>query len=725
MATTYTINGVALSFPTTADENWGANVTAWAGAVSTGLLQKAGGLFTLTADVDFGANFGLKSLHFSSRTASAAAGGILRLARTDAIRWRNVADDNDHELTVDGSDNLVWNGSLVQAGLSFNDTATIDLTLASSVVTADVKAASISNTQIAAAAAIALNKLAALTASRAVASDSSGFLVSATATAEELDYLSGVSSALQPQINARLQLAGGTMTGPLVLSGAPLSPSQAATKQYVDDSIMGLAAKEACRAATNGNVNLAAAQDGAVVDGVTLNTGDRVLVKDQSDATENGIYVIPAVAPATRATDADTFDELVQAFVFVEEGTTNANSSWTAPIPSGGTLGADDVFWVQFGAAASYSADGQGIELSGSEFSLELDGSTLSKSGSGLAVAAGGITNAQINASAAIAFSKLATLTASRALVSNGSGEIAVSGVTTTELGYSSGVTGSIQSQLNARVETDGSTPMTGRLEVNLGTGAELTSSCIRVYGYSPAIELLDKDAVQNWHVGIDDNDGNAFVIARGYGPGQGTPPAIKITSADNVSIPSGSLTLAGDPTANLHAATKQYVDANAGDGMWTLIASGAVGGPANNVDFTSLAAYDSYKVTVRAVCSAASGTEAIGIQLNGDSGATYGWLGIGSANYMRLCSVSASTPYYFHADFQIDSVPGAYKTGLLQTGLVITNSGTGTAQFSGATTSTWANPAQVSRINVISNASNASQFQPGTEIRVYGRNFA
>jgi hypothetical protein len=73
---------------------------------------------------------------------------------------------------------------------------------------------------------------------------------------------------------------------------------------------------------------------------------------------------------------------------------------------------------------------------------------------------------------------------------------------------------------------------------VDMPTGAETTASGITVKGYSPSIELMDKDNVQNWHMAIDDNDGNKLVFARGYGPGQGIAPALAIDSSDRVTTP-------------------------------------------------------------------------------------------------------------------------------------------------------------------------------------------
>jgi hypothetical protein len=99
MAVSLVINGVSFSFPQTGEDDWGDDVTNWATAVSSGLLQKSGGSFTLTADVNFGSSFGIKTAYLTSVTASAAASGAVRLAKADSIKWRNNADGGDVALT--------------------------------------------------------------------------------------------------------------------------------------------------------------------------------------------------------------------------------------------------------------------------------------------------------------------------------------------------------------------------------------------------------------------------------------------------------------------------------------------------------------------------------------------------------------------------------------------------------------------------------------------------
>lgn len=112
MAVNLTINGTTYSFPNTSDEQWGDNVTNWATAVSSHLLQKTGGSFTLTAEVDFGASYGMRMLYVRSETANPATTGILRLAKSDIIAIRNNANSADITLfSLNGSDQVLVQGN--------------------------------------------------------------------------------------------------------------------------------------------------------------------------------------------------------------------------------------------------------------------------------------------------------------------------------------------------------------------------------------------------------------------------------------------------------------------------------------------------------------------------------------------------------------------------------------------------------------------------------------
>jgi len=145
----------------------------------------------------------------------------------------------------------------------------------------------------------------------------------------------------------------------------PVNNQDAATKFYVDNVAQGLDTKASVVAATTANITLSGAQ---TIDGVSIVAGNRVLVKNQTAQSGNGIYVA-AVGGWSRSTDANTWEELISAYVFVEQGTTQADSGWVCTVNAGGTLGSTAVTWAQFSGAGTYTA-GTGLTLTGSVFSI-------------------------------------------------------------------------------------------------------------------------------------------------------------------------------------------------------------------------------------------------------------------------------------------------------------------------------------------------------------------
>ena len=414
-----------------------------------------------------------------------------------------------------------------------------------------------------------------VTASRAVASDSNGLPVASATTATELGYVSGVTSAIQTQLNGKLTssltdthifigngsnvatdtalsgdatladtgvltlatvnsntgsfgsstsipsftvnakglitaasgnvvvapagtLTGTTLNATVVTSSLtslgvqaqalnmgshlinnvtdPSAAQDAATKNYVDNVAAGLDVKAACRVGTTANLIATASGSGVgktltnagtqvalAIDGVTLSVNDRVLVKNQSTASDNGIYTVTDTGSGstnwvlTRATDFDgSPSNEVQGgdFTFVQFGTSNAATGWVVIFNGTIVVDTDPINWTQFNASVSYLA-GSGIKLIGNTFSIttdnsliinisdltlivkedpagaistgasgikvNVDGSTIDISSNNIEVKAGGITNTQVSATAAIAISKLSTGTNAQIIISNGS----------------------------------------------------------------------------------------------------------------------------------------------------------------------------------------------------------------------------------------------------------------------------------------------------------------
>lgn len=147
----------------------------------------------------------------------------------------------------------------------------------------------------------------------------------------------------------------------------PTDDAHAATKAYVDAARSGLDVKQSVRAATTGPITIATdLEAGDTLDTtVTLVAGDRVLVKNQSTASENGIYVVQASGAAVRATDFDGVGEVSGgAFTFVEEGTANADSGWVVTSNGPITIGIDAITWAQFSGAGQITA-GAGLTKTG------------------------------------------------------------------------------------------------------------------------------------------------------------------------------------------------------------------------------------------------------------------------------------------------------------------------------------------------------------------------
>ena len=261
-----------------------------------------------------------------------------------------------------------------------------------------------------------------LTASRALQSNGSGKVEVSAVTSTELGYLDGVSSAIQTQLDAKqasdaqltdiagltptdsnfivgdgsnfvtetgatartslglgsiatqaannVSISGGAVTG----LGSPSANSDAATKDYVDQAVAGLRTRIIAECATTGNINLSnALEAGDAIDGVTLVAGDRVLVKDQSTASENGLYIAvgSGAGAASRDPEHDTIAELSGGMIVVNQGSVNDNKIFLCTTDNTGSVGSTSITYTVITPSNSGTVTQIGIADSGAgEFTV-------------------------------------------------------------------------------------------------------------------------------------------------------------------------------------------------------------------------------------------------------------------------------------------------------------------------------------------------------------------
>ena len=177
----------------------------------------------------------------------------------------------------------------------------------------------------------------------------------------------------------------------------PTQTTDAATKAYVDAQLQGLDVKNSVRVATTANGTLSSAfANNSTVDGITLATGDRILLKDQSTGSQNGIYTVNSSGAPTRATDFDADSEVTGGtFFFVEEGTVNADNGFVMTNDGTVTVGSTALVFTQFSGAGQVTA-GSALTKSGNTLNVAVDDSSIEVNSDALRVKASGITNAML-----------------------------------------------------------------------------------------------------------------------------------------------------------------------------------------------------------------------------------------------------------------------------------------------------------------------------------------
>ena len=264
----------------------------------------------------------------------------------DAVTNAKIADDSiDSEHYVDGS---IDTAHIADANVTLAKLA------ASSVNSSKIVDDSIVNADINSSAAIAATKI-----------------HDGTISNTEFGYLNGVSSAIQTQIDTK------------------------ATTAYVNDAVAGLRTRIIAECATTGNVDLSAdLQNGDTIDGVTLATGDRVLVKDQSTGSQNGLYTVVASGTASRDTEFDTIEELSGQMIVVNQGSTNDNKIFLCTTNNTASLGSDTITFTVVTPSNTGTVTSIGIADSGAgEFTV---GNTPITSSGNITLAVNSIANTKI-----------------------------------------------------------------------------------------------------------------------------------------------------------------------------------------------------------------------------------------------------------------------------------------------------------------------------------------
>jgi hypothetical protein len=311
----------------------------------------------------------------------------------------------------------------------------------------------------------------------------------------------------------------------------PVGNNDLTTKLYVDSLALGIAWKQPVNAATTANITLSGAQ---TIDAVSVVAGDRVLVKDQTNQADNGIYVAAAGA-WSRSPDADTYDEMISALVFVESGG-QAGNAFYCPIQPGGTLGVTAITWSNFSVAGTYFA-GTGLTLTGNTFSITNTAVTPAAYGSGSAVATFTVNaQGQLTAAADTNIAIAATQITSGTIDSNRLS------------GTYSGITG-VGTLTNLTV----SNPITGSITGNAGTATTATTAtsattATNIAGGAAASIPVQTGAGVTSFLAVGTN-GQVLTIAGGV-PSYATPTTGTVTSVTGTGTVSG-ISLSGTVTSS------------------------------------------------------------------------------------------------------------------------------------------------------------------------------
>ena len=416
-----------------------ANLTGNASTASTAAAWTTGRTITIDGDVDGSASgvdgsgdvtittaldaTGVSAGSYGSSTAipniTVDAKGRITAASTSSITTSFTLTDGSNSETIAGGNTLtVTAGEGIDAVVGSTDTLTIS---AEDATSSNKGIASFGGDFSVSSGAVSL-------ASNSITIGSDAVALGATRTdingltSLDVDNLTLDANAItSTDSNGNIELSPngtGTVVVPASYEArAGFSSQSLVNKAYVDSVTSGLSVKTPVKVATTGNLNatynngagtLTANSNFALsVDGVTVSVNDRILVKDQSTAAQNGFYKVTATGSGsaafvlTRTPDADAASELVAgAFAFVEEGTANADNGYVLSTDGAVTLGTTAINFEQFSGAGQISA-GDGLSKTGNALSLNVDDSSIEINADTARVKALGVTNAMLAGSIA------------------------------------------------------------------------------------------------------------------------------------------------------------------------------------------------------------------------------------------------------------------------------------------------------------------------------------